>query len=549
MKILKLVVGSLLVLLSVSLNDIDIANISSVASAQTSSPEATNTTTTTNSTKTISLDPDAISLPAGYSIEPFIINLSVPTTAIFDGNDMLIAESGLLKTAPPRILRVTPEGTVSVVLSAGLLPPVTGLLKYQNSLYVSHRGKVSRVGANGALEDIVTGLPSDGDHQNNKIVVGPDGKIYLGQGTVTNSGVVGVDNYINDWLTATSTLADVPCRDITLRGVNFISNNPFSSEGANTTTGAFKPYGKASVQGEVIQGQDKCSGSILRFNPDGTDLEVVAWGLRNPYGLQFDRSGALWTTYHGADVRGSRNIYNDPDYLVKVKEGAWYGWPDYFGGLPVTASRFDDPTKPSPPLLLATHPPLEKAYLTFESHSAANGLTFSPGENFGFDNQAFAAMFGTFAPVTTGSNLSPAGFKVVRIDIATKKVEDFAKNKIVGPSYISRQGGFNRPSDVVFGPDSALYVVDWGAATADEEGLKQVPATGAVWRIYSDKQSAVRANGPVKVQAVLTSIEERDPLVRNVSQTYAGLAPLFAVGLGVIIILIAAIVLLRKRRG
>src|SRR5688500_18287466 len=47
-------------------------------------------------------DSTHVKLPEGYRIEPVVINLSVPTTAIFDGNDLLVAESGWAKTAPPR---------------------------------------------------------------------------------------------------------------------------------------------------------------------------------------------------------------------------------------------------------------------------------------------------------------------------------------------------------------------------------------------------------------------------------------------------------------
>lgn len=82
-----------------------------------------------------------------------------------------------------------------MVASEGLRPPVTGLLIVDQSLYVSHRGKVSVV-EDGRLRDIVTDLPSEGDHQNNQLALGPDGKIYMGQGTTTNVAVVGVDNYI-----------------------------------------------------------------------------------------------------------------------------------------------------------------------------------------------------------------------------------------------------------------------------------------------------------------------------------------------------------------
>src|SRR4051812_3767921 len=54
-------------------------------------------------------DPAHIKLPDGYGIEVVVANLSVPTTAIFDGNDLLVAESGWVNTALPRILRIKPD--------------------------------------------------------------------------------------------------------------------------------------------------------------------------------------------------------------------------------------------------------------------------------------------------------------------------------------------------------------------------------------------------------------------------------------------------------
>src|SRR5205823_6281972 len=117
---------------------------------------------------------------------------------------------------------------------------------------------------------IVTDLPSDGDHQNNNIVLGPDGKIYMGQGTRTNSGVVGVDNYIFGWLQNHPNSHDVPCKDITLVGQNFETESPIDPSHKKVTTGAYKPYGEPSTPGEVIKGEAKCGGSIARFNPDGS---------------------------------------------------------------------------------------------------------------------------------------------------------------------------------------------------------------------------------------------------------------------------------------
>src|SRR5688572_20960293 len=73
------------------------------------------------------IDTDDIKVPDGYRVEAVVTNLSVPTTAVFDADDLLIAESGFKNTAKPRILRVKRDGMVETVASDGLLGPVTGL--------------------------------------------------------------------------------------------------------------------------------------------------------------------------------------------------------------------------------------------------------------------------------------------------------------------------------------------------------------------------------------------------------------------------------------
>ncbi len=498
-------------------------------------------------------NPSDIVVADGYKIEPILMNLSVPTTALFDGNDLIIAESGWVNTAPARILRIKPDWSVNVLASAGLEWPVTGLALKDGQLFVSHKGKVSVVQNDGTLRDVITGLPSNGDHQNNNIVPGPDGKFYLGQGTVTNSAVVGVDSYIFGWLKNHPEAHDVPCKDITLVGQNFESTNPLTEDpNDKATTGAYKPFGQTNQPGEMIKGDVKCNGAILRFNPDGSNLEVVAWGLRNPFGLEFDRNGQLWAAYHGADVRGSRPIFNDPDYLVKVEQGAWYGWPEFFDGKPVTDEQFHDPTKPKPEFLWKEHPPLAKIFTTFPTHAGVNGLAFSPGKNFGFDGDAFVAEFGAFTVVTTGINVNAPGFSIARVDMKTAKVSDFARNVLPGPAYINRQFGFDRPSDVVFGPDDSLYIVDWGASVIGTEGLKLVPVTGSVWRIYKDgAQQALRPNGPLGIVPPPQIPEaQRKPEVSNVPEAYLSYAPvLLLLGGGVIVVLLLIMVIVRIMLG
>jgi glucose/arabinose dehydrogenase len=496
------------------------------------------------------IEPEAIKLEEGFSIEPAVTNLSVPTTAIFDGQDLIVAESGFKNTAFPRVLRINPKGQIKVLAEAGLEPPVTGLLLIGDRLYISHRGKVSIIQTDGSLKDIVTGLSSKGDHQNNKLVFSKEGKIYLAQGTTTNSGVVGIDNHVFGWLEEFPQAHDVPCKDITLSGENFESENPLKS-GQKTLTGAYKPYGKSSKKGEVIKGDVRCNGSILRFNPDGSDIEVFAWGLRNPYGIAFDSSGTLWATNHGADVRGSRNIFNDPDYLFKVEKDAWYGWPDFFDSEPVTNSRFKETTKPQPNFIWQDHPKLSEPFLTFDSHAGINGLALSPGGSFGFQDEVFIAMFGTYAPIATGVNINPAGFKIVKVNTRTKETFDFAVNKVPGPAYLTLQGGLNRPSDVLFGPDQSLYIVDWGAATLTERGLELVPGSGIIWRIYSKDQNALYKNGPVEVKLKSFAKDPKKPLIPNILETYKLISSqifiLVGISISILGILVLIWILLRRK--
>jgi glucose/arabinose dehydrogenase len=42
------------------------------------------------------------------------------------------------------------------------------------------------------------------------------------------------------------------------------------------------------------------------MNADGSGLEVYAWGLRNPYGVQWGPDGQLYVTDNAYDERGSR---------------------------------------------------------------------------------------------------------------------------------------------------------------------------------------------------------------------------------------------------
>src|SRR5690606_2481684 len=64
--------------------------------------------------------------------------------------------------------------------------------------------------------------------------------------------------------------------------------------------------------------------------PEGKNERLYAWGIRNPVGLAIDpQTGALWTSVNERDGLGDDL---PPDYITRVKEGGFYGWPWYYLG-------------------------------------------------------------------------------------------------------------------------------------------------------------------------------------------------------------------------
>lgn len=426
------------------------------------------------------LNPADISLPPGYRAEVFAEGLDCPICMQFDGDGSLyVAESGLT-SINPRILKLS-GGQVEAVAD-GFNREITGVNILHGELYVSHIGKITVIKLDKTRSDIISGLPSYGDYRNSKVVFGFDRKMYFSVGTATNSGVVGPDNF---WLAEQPFLHDYPGDYIMLKGQNFESNNFFSATQEKAYTGAYSPYGTANLPYEVKKGMVKASGSVLRSNLDGSGLEVFAWGLRNPFGIGFDESGRLFVSNRGFDVRGSRPIANAPDDFYQVLEGTWYGWPDYTGGDPVTMERFMPDGGPRPEFLITNHPGIPPRPLSvFPPHGSISGFAFNYDYDFGPYGNAYIAECGSLGPRAAGSTATIAGVghRVSQIDMNTGGITVFAINKSGFSAVISREGGFSRPVDVVFGPDKAMYVLDMGTYDINIPD-SFLPSTGVIWKI------------------------------------------------------------------
>jgi glucose/arabinose dehydrogenase len=409
-----------------------------------------------------------------------IDGLHFPTSLAVDAaGRMYVAESGLrFAGAQPggRVWRL--DGPESRTLIAeDLAAPVTGLCWHDGNLYVSEggAGRIIRIDAAGERTVIVDGMPAPGNYHTNMAAIGADNKLYFGQGAMSNLGVIGLDAYELGWLRRLPHAHDIPGLDVTLAGVNVTTSNPLPDlAGDEAVTGAFTQFGTVTQPGDRVAAGTRATAAILRCDLDGSGLEVVAWGIRNPFGLGFLPDGRLLAVDQGADDRGSRPIGEAPDLLFEVKPGAWYGWPDFVDGIPVTDPRFEPTRGPQPTFLLANHdelPTPERALVAFTPHAAATKFAVVPANAPRYAGHLVVTLFGDEAPMCLPAGGPKVGRYLVRIDPSDWSTHPLATGLPM-----------RRPIDVAFGADGDLYVLDFGQFEMSETGVDAEAGTGRVWR-------------------------------------------------------------------
>src|SRR5438067_139512 len=194
--------------------------------------------------------------------------------------------------------------------------------------------------------------------------------------------------------------------------------------------------------------------AVLSFDPDGKDQKIFASGIRNCVGLAIQpQSGTPWCSTNERDGFGDNLV---PDYVTRISENAFYGWPwFYIGGN-------EDPRH-------AGERPDLKGKVTIpdvliQAHSASMGLIFYEGTNFPseYRGDAFAAEHGSW------NRSRRTGYKIVRIrlkdGVPTGEYEDFVTGFVVNGTEV-----WGRPVGVAIAHDGALLV--------SEDG------NGTIWRI------------------------------------------------------------------
>lgn len=435
-----------------------------------------------------STEPEMLELPKGYRAEVVAKGFTYPTgIALDEKGRVYVAEAGYSygpKTTAARVFEVGSTGITEV--TNGFEGPLNGIIIQNDKLYASHRGIITELDLKTkARRNLVTDLPSLGDHQNNDLLFGKDGALYFGQGTATNAGVVGHDNFVYAWADRFPKFHDIPSRDLVLTGENYRPLDLGSVNPVDTKpTGGFSPFGTPRKENENVQGKVPASGVIHRLDLNSGELSVFCDGLRNPYGLTIGPDGSMYATNLGYDDRGVRAVKDSPDWVVKLKKGAWYGWPDYAGSKPLTDSKFASERGINLNPLIADPPPVEPPLAELSSHYSPMKLAYSPED---FPAQGlFVAVFGDGQPLTQDLSEQVAT-GVILVDPADGSYSWFVKNK--QKPRAGRMGdGLKRVIDVKFANDGkSLYILDFGVMEFTDLAPNSIPNTGVLWKVKAMK--------------------------------------------------------------
>lgn len=451
------------------------------------------------------VDPADVVVPEGYRVEAVVVGLSFPTGMAVgpDGTVFLLEGGSTWPTRPylaARVLRLDPDGVLGELGQEVLAGP-RGAAVHDGGLFVTAKGgyhsRVVRYDLSSGDRDVVVdGLPDGGWHEPGGPVFDADGFMYFAQGSVAQNGVVLPQGFTVD-LAKHPQARDVPGQDVTLTGNNVQTYDPAAPYPFYTETGPFKPFGQRAEPGEVVHGELKCSTGVWRARPDGSQMELLAWGVRNPYGLALSEDGELYVSDNDYEESGDRAIAHDPDRIWHIRNASrppgsvttpdWYGYPDICGdGLPVWADEHL-PSRGQPAQPLLADPPAwagPAAYLE-KPHSCMTKMDFCRSDAFGRRGRLFACEWGTLAPMNSPDpDDLEHGFKVVAVDVAAGTAEDFVRNARPGPASAIGTAGIERPVDCAFSPDGrSLYVLDFGVSRVETGYMMSYAHTGVLWRV------------------------------------------------------------------
>jgi glucose/arabinose dehydrogenase len=370
-------------------------------------------------------------VPNGFEVNLFASGLTQPRIIRAAPNgDIFVAESSAGRI---RVLR--PDGTAAPSAFASGLRYPFGIAFYPSGndprwVYIGNTDSVVRfpyrngdLTARGGAETIVPHLPVGG-HASRDVAFSPDDRtmyVSVGSGSNVAEGMEKLNG------------AELQ---------NWVSSHPLGA----------------------TWGDEAGRADVLAFDPDGKNQHIFATGIRNCVGMAVaPSSGTLWCSTNERDGLGD-NV--PPDYITRVREGAFYGWPWYYIG------AHEDPRRKSERPDLAGLITIPDVLL--QAHSASLGMTFYDGAQFPaeYRGNIFAAEHGSW------NRSKRTGYKIVRVivknGVPTGEYEDFATGFVIDDAEV-----WGRPVGVTVDKDGALLLSE--------------DASGTIWRItYTGKAAQAR---------------------------------------------------------
>jgi len=205
--------------------------------------------------------------------------------------------------------------------------------------------------------------------------------------------------------------------------------------------------GVGSNSNVAEHGMDEEEGraAVWEIDPGSGTHRIFASGLRNPVGLAFmPGSEHLYAVVNERDELGSDLV---PDYLTRVQDGAFYGWPwSYYG------QHVDSRPKPPRPDMVARAVVPDFA---LGPHVASLGLAFASGNRLGtpFGTGAFIGEHGSW------NRDPPSGYRVVFVPFESGRPSGLPVTILDG--FLDGRGkAYGRPVGVQLARDGALLVAD-----------------------------------------------------------------------------------------
>lgn len=261
-----------------------------------------------------------------------------------------------------------------------------GIDIFDGWLYVAETGAIGRIRfdedtgkTQGSFQRIVSNLPAGGNHWSRTLRFGPDGLMYLTIGSTCN----------------------------------------------------------------VCIEKDRRRSSMMRFQPDGSEPEIYATGLRNTVGFDW-RPGTqeLYGVENGRDYLGDDF---PPEELNRIVEGGFYGWPfangDKVADPDLGAGNEEKIQQSLPPVF------------SFDAHSAPLGIRFLRSRSLPDEwrGKALVALHGSW------NRSQKSGYKVVALTFTGDQriaehyfIDGFEQNNNV----------IGRPVDIVEAADGTIYISD-----------------------------------------------------------------------------------------